>query len=150
MDIGSNHRRHAAAGFTLLELLVTTVVIGVIMAIIVSTLLQARDKSRQGATIADMRNIATAIEAYTVDNVIYPSTQPFPDLAELLRPYHSTHVPVDDHWGHRYTYVSLAENDYSLISLGRDGADGADLTPDTRREFDRDIVITNGEFPGLR
>jgi type II secretion system protein G len=133
----------------LIEVLIVIVVIGIIMAITVSTLLSARDKARQGATIADMRNIATAIEAYTVDYSLPPDTQLFTNIAVLLRPYHNQNVPVNDHWGHVYNYVSDVDRNYSLISFGKDGLDGADMTPATRFEFARDIVITNGEFPGL-
>jgi hypothetical protein len=56
---------------------------------------------------------------------------------------------VDDHWGHIYAYVCDIDGDYSLISFGKDGIDGDDMTPGTRYEFARDIVVTNGEFPGL-
>ena len=145
----SPRRKNDAAGFSLLEVLIVVVVIGIIMAITVSTLFRARDKSRQGATIADLRSIATGIEAYTVDYGLPPTTQPFPDLAALLRPYHSQHVPVSDHWGHAYTYISDASKNYSVMSYGKDGVDGADLTPTTLAEFHRDIVVANGRFPAL-
>jgi general secretion pathway protein G len=143
-------REDHAAGFSLIEVLIAVVIIGIIMAITVSSLINARDKARQGATIADMRNIATAIEAYTVDYSLPPEPALFTDIADLLRPYHNQNVPVRDHWGHAYTYVSDVEKNYSLISFGKDGIDGPELTPETRSEFTRDIVVTNGEFSGLR
>jgi len=149
VKITSKRRERGDTGYSLLELLIVIVVIGIIMSITVSTLLNARDKARQGATIADMRNIATAIEAYTVDYSLPPDTQVFTNIAVLLRPYHNQNVPVGDHWGHTYTYVSDIDRNYSLISFGKDGIDGSDMTPATRFEFARDIVITNGEFPGL-
>ena len=93
VDSKTECRRRSAAGFSLLEVLIVVVVIGIIMAITVSALLHARDKARQGATIADMRNIATAIEAYTVDHSLPPDTQTFTNIAVLLRPYHNQHVP---------------------------------------------------------
>jgi general secretion pathway protein G len=149
VDTKTKRRNPSAAGFSLIEVLIVIVVIGIIMAITVSALLNARDKARQGATIADMRNIATAIEAYTVDHSVPPVTQAFTNIAVLLRPYHNQNVPVDDHWGHIYTYVRDVDGDYSLTSFGKDGVDGDDMTPETRYEFTRDIVVTNGKFPGL-
>lgn len=133
-------------GYSLVEVLV---VIGIIASITVSTLLNARDKARQGATIADMRTFASALEAYSVDYTVPPDTAAFPDVALLLSPYQNTTVPVNDHWGHVYGYERGADGAYSLVSFGKDGADGAEITPDTLREFDRDIVVSNGRFPGL-
>ena len=142
-------RREQAAGFSLIEVLIVIAVLGIIMAITVSTLLAARDKAKQGATIADMRNIATAIEAYTVDFSAPPQSVSFSSVAILLRPYHNQRVPVSDHWGHVYTYETDTAASYSLISFGKDGIDGPEITPETRREFDRDIIVSNGAFPGL-
>ena len=144
-----NRSRTRAAGFSLIEILIVVVVLGIIMSIVVSTLINARDKARQGATIADMRNLCTAIEAYTVDYSLPPDTMVFTDVAQLLKPYHSKHVPVNDHWGHAYEYVRSDIQTYSLTSFGKDGIDGAEMTPDTRFEFNRDIVVANGQFPGL-
>ena len=142
-----NMKQHA--GFSLIEVLIVVVIIGIIATITVSQLLHARDKARQGATIADMRNLSTAIEAYTIDNTLPPSSTDFADAAELLKPYYNERVPTLDHWGHSYDYSSTLGGKYSLTSFGKDGVDGAELTPTTRLEFDRDIVVANGEFPGL-
>ena len=102
-----------------------------------------------GATIADMRNLSTAIEAYSVDFSLPPPSGAFTSVATLLRPYHNQIVPVNDHWGHVYDYASDTSPSYSLTSFGKDGIDGFELTPSTRFEFERDILVTNGEFPGL-
>ena len=149
MQQAPDSRRREEDGFSLLELLIGVVIIGILMAIVVSSLLSARDKARQGSTIADMRNIATAIEAYTVDHSSPPATADFTEVAIQLRPYHNANVPVRDHWGHLYSYVNDSGNSYSLISFGKDGIDEPEITPSTQREFERDIVITNGKFPGL-
>ena len=149
MSFSRKSYRTRTAGFSLIEVLITVVVLGIIMSIVVSTLLRARDKAKQGATIADMRNLSTAIEAYTIDHSLPPDTMIFTDVAQLLKPYHNQIVPVNDHWGHVYEYVRSDIQTYSLRSFGKDGVDGADMTPDTRFDFNRDIVITNGQFPGL-
>jgi type II secretion system protein G len=152
--MGSTGDRSASdgAGFTLVELLVVTAVLAIIMAIAVASLSGALDKARQGATIADMRNLGTAIEAYQVDHSLPPQVGAgFEDtVAPLLVPYHNRIVPVTDHWGNVYGYETDGLGAYSLISYGKDGVDGNDLTPMTKGEFDRDILLTNGEFPGLQ
>jgi general secretion pathway protein G len=149
MNYSRNRYRTRTAGFSLIEVLIVVVVLGIIMSIVVSTLVRARDKARQGATIADMRNLCTAIEAYTVDYSLPPDTSVFTDVAQLLKPYHNQRVPVNDHWGHAYEYARTDIQTYSLTSFGKDGIDGPELTPSTRFEFNRDIVVANGEFPGL-
>jgi general secretion pathway protein G len=140
-----------AAGFTLIELLVVTVVLAILMGIAVASLAGALDKARQGATIADMRNLGTAIEAYDVDHGFPPVDDglTFEEVSDFLRPYHNRLVPTNDHWGNQYTFVSDLMN-YSLVSFGKDGLDGDDLTETTKKEFHRDIVYTNGEFPGIK
>ena len=150
MNCSRNRYRTRAAGFSLIEILIVVVVLGIIMSIVINTLINARDKARQGATIADMRNLSTAIEAYTVDYSFPPATTVFTDVAQLLKPYSNKNVPVNDHWGHAYEYVRPDAQTYSLTSFGKDGLDGAEMTPDTRFEFNRDIVVANGQFPGLR
>lgn len=137
-----------SAGFTLVEVLVVTVVIAIIAAIAAVTLGGALDKAKQGATIADMRNLGTAINAYQVDHGRPPSGADFSEIAPALVPYASDRLSVLDHWGNVFGYASDAAN-YSLISFGKDGVDGADLTAATKKEFERDIVLWNGEFLGL-
>jgi general secretion pathway protein G len=149
LKLNTRTRRQDEAGFSLIEILIVVAVLGILMAMTVSSLVGARDKARQGATIADMRNIATAIEAYTVDFSVPPVAGAFESVSLMLRPYLNQNVPVNDHWGHIYSYTRDGDAFYSLISLGKDGIDGPDITPETRREFVRDIVMANGEFPGL-
>jgi general secretion pathway protein G len=133
-------------GYTLVELLIILVVLAVIAAIAIANLHGAYDRSKQGATVADMRSIASAIEAYSVDNSGAPvASGNIEDLVEALRPYCQSGIPESDHWGHVYVYTS-GPSSYSVTSFGKDGLDGPDLTWETRREFHRDIVVSNGVF----
>lgn len=149
MDPSRSRPGRPVAGFSLVELLIVTVVLGIIMTITIATLANALDKSRQGATIADMRNLGTALEAYSVDHGILPKDEsPFDLVAQLLVPYANARPPVHDHWGHLYRYQSTII-DYTLRSYGKDGAQGDILSRETRNEFFRDIVFSNGQFAGL-
>ena len=61
-------------GFTLIELLIVVAIIGIIAAIAIPNLLNAINRSRQKRSMADMRTVGTATEAYAVDWSFYPNT----------------------------------------------------------------------------
>ena len=148
MQTQSAASRARAQGFSLIEILIVLVVLAIIMAMAVGAVMGARHKAKQGATVADMRSLATAIEAYSVDQGFPPASGAFDVVADVLRPYHNKLVPVNDHWGHIYTYVRNVGS-YTLTSFGRDGVDGLEMTPTTRSDYDRDIEVVDGKFPGL-
>lgn len=135
------------SGFTLVEVLVVLVVLGIVAALSVVALFNALDKSKQRATMADMRSVSKAIEAYAVDHGFPPaSSGTVAALAPLLVPYESTAVPHRDHWGNDMVYERDALGNYTIVSFGKDGVDGPDITYSTRFDFDRDIVLANGQF----
>lgn len=140
-------RRSSQSGFTLIELLIVVAVIGIIAAISVIQYMSALDKARQRATMADMRTISRAVEAYLVDNHVVPEDSGgVATLAAVLIPYQISVVPQNDHWGNTYNYTSNAFDTYTLESFGKDGADGANITYNTRMDFFLDIVVRDGLF----
>jgi len=142
-----SERRSSEAGFTLIELLVVVLIIGVVAAIAVIGYLDAMDRAKQRATMADMRSISRALEAYLVDNHFVPAdTGGIATLATMLVPYQINTVPQHDHWGNTYGFTSNAFDLYTLESFGKDGADGADVSYASRNDFFLDIVISNGLF----
>ena len=122
MDPKTPQVRKPAAGFSLVELLIVTVVLGIIMAITIATLANALDKSRQGATIADMRNLAAALQAYQVDYSVLPADDDFAIVAQSLRYHDDAKIPVNDHWGFTYHYETESGG-YTLRSFGKDGVE---------------------------
>jgi len=135
------------SGFSLVEVLVVVAVIGVLMAIAVTSFQDAIDRSKQRATMSDLRTISKAIEIYKADTGHYPSNgQTMAQLVLLLIPYQSSVLPSNDAWKRPYIYESDNVDNYSLASYGKDGVDGLDVSYSTRFEFDRDIILSNGLF----
>jgi len=138
----------AEHGFTLVEVLVTLAVLAIISSIAVAALVNALDKAKQRATMADMRTISKAIEIYMMDTDGTPPDDSggMTGLSSVLVPIQSQVLPLADHWQHVYGYVADAGGNYTLESYGKDGADGADVSVASNLDFNLDIVLVNGVF----
>ena len=129
------------AGFTLLELLVVMVIIGLLAGYVGPKYFSQIGKSEIKATRAQIDALGKAVDQYRLDVGRFPSTEE--GLAALIArpanqakwdgPYLSKNVPLDP-WGSAYQYKSPGEHgDYDLISFGKDGRPGgngedADIT----------------------
>ncbi len=144
----SKRPRSSQTGFTLIELLVVIVIIGIVAAVAIVALMNALDKARQRGTMADMRTLGRSIETYMVDHGMPPSDAGgLAGLTTVLIPYQTNVVPTRDHWKHPYDYSSdVAGVSYSIISFGKDGVDGVDISYATRFDFNLDIVLSDGLF----
>jgi len=134
-------------GFTLVELLITVAIIGIVTAIAVVNLQSALDKSRQRKTMATMRSVGTAIEAYSNDHSQFPRNGiTATELSLALSPQVYKLVETTDGWGNDLSYASDIDH-YTVESYGRDAANGPqDITRATRDEFDYDILFSDGQF----
>lgn len=136
--------RKGSRGFTLIEILVVVVIIGILGAIIVPNLLGRPDQARVTAAQSDLRNLGNALDIYRLDNFQYPSTNQglealvskpsgYPEPKNYNPEGYVKSLPTDP-WGTPYVY-ERTEDGFALYSLGADGAEGGDgLNADIRYE----------------
>jgi len=127
--------------------------IGILAAIALPNLLTAMQRSKQKRTMADIRSLATAIEAYKIDHNALPVGSSVSTVKAQLIPTYIKAVPEQDGWTHplRYGCDPAGQCDhYTLASAGKDGVfENDDLTAYHRgstTNFDCDIVYRDGEF----
>jgi type II secretion system protein G len=130
-------------GFTLIELLITVAVIGIIAAIAIPNVLNAMHRGKQKRTMADVRAIATAVEAYNVDNAAYPSATDATVLMSNVRHFLNTPITADG-WG-RALQVDSAPVRYTVGSGGRDGGT-LNVIGGPTSSLDDAIIYSNGRF----
>ena len=138
-------------GFTLIELLIVVAIIGIIAAIAIPNLLNAINRGRQKRSMADIRTIGTAVEAYAVDMAFYPTFTPQNPLQGTatilgnLEPTYVKTVPREDGWRTPFYAVSVSRF-YTLGSAARDKQIGAldSFGPGITSDMDCDIVYSNG------
>ena len=127
----------ATAGFSLVEILVVLVIMGLLISVVAPTVLNRADEARIQKVYADFKAIEPALKIYRLDNYVYPTTEQ--GLVALVEPStldpeprnfkeggYLAEVPVDP-WGRPYLYLSPGENsEIDLYSLGADGLSGGD------------------------
>ena len=121
-------------GFTLIEMLIVMVILGLLAALVGPRMFGKVGKSRQKAAKAQIALFETALDTYRLDTSKYPTTEQGlqalrtkPDGVERWDgPYLPKDVPLDP-WGHAYEYRSPGEHgEYDIISLGADGTAGGE------------------------
>ena len=128
------HPHRKAGGFTLLELLVVMVIIGLLVGYVGPKYFAQIGKSEVKATRAQINALGKALDQFRLDNGHYPSTEE--GLTALVQrpanepkwdgPYLSKAVPPDP-WGKPYVFTMPGEHDeYDLLSYGKDGNPGGE------------------------
>lgn len=126
-------------GFTLIELMVVIVILGVLAAIIAPKIIGRTDEAKVTEAKVQIKNFETALKLYKLDNGVYPSTEQGLD-ALVEKPatgiiprnwkeggYLEKKKVPSDPWGNPYIYVSPGlHGDYDIISYGADGARGGE------------------------
>lgn len=132
------------AGYTLTEMLVVLVIIGLISAIVVPQTLGQMDRAKVRAARLKMESVAAALEMYSADLARYPTAEeglealidPPGGVADWAGPYLSDAALTRDPWGNPVAYAPPASpgERFKLTSYGSDGVAGGS-------GFKRDIVL---------
>ena len=132
MKQGINQR-----GFTLIEIMVVMVILGLLVAIVAPNIMGRSDQAKVTVAKTQMNNIANALDLYRLDNGHYPSTQQglealvskpsgSPEPRNYNPDAYLKSVP-EDPWNNEYQYISPgAEHPYNLYSYGADGREGGE------------------------
>ena len=128
-------RHRLAAGFTLIELMVVLVIIGVLAALIVPNVLDRADDARSTAARTDVTNVMQALKLYRLDNQRYPTSEQ--GLQALINKPTTAPLPLNwrpyleklpnDPWGRPYQYLNPGvKGEIDVMSFGADGQSGGE------------------------
>ena len=123
-------------GFSLIEILVVLLIIGLLSTLVAINVLPSQDRARVEKTKTDIAILGNALEMYRLEKYSYPSTEE--GLSSLLKQnteeYSSNQLSrgyikklPKDPWGNKYQYIFPGEyGDYDLFSMGADGQVGGE------------------------
>ncbi|AWM59698.1 type II secretion system major pseudopilin GspG [Pseudomonas songnenensis] len=128
-------QRRTQGGFTLIEIMVVVVILGILAALVVPQVMSRPDQAKVTVAKGDIKAIAAALDMYKLDNFTYPSTQQ--GLDALVKKPSGTPQPKNwnrdgylkrlpkDPWGNDYQYLSPGtQGQFDLYSFGADGKPG--------------------------
>lgn len=135
--ISSMQNKRKVQGFTLIEILVVIVILGILGAVVAPQILSRPDTARVQAAQTDLRTLASALDIYRLDNFNYPSSDQglealvqapsgFPEAKGWNPDGYIKKLP-EDPWGTAYIYENI-DGRVNLISLGADREEGGEGT----------------------
>jgi general secretion pathway protein G len=127
-----NRQSSIAKGFTLIELMIVVVILGLLATIVMPKILSRPEQARRVKAKIDIRNIQSALAYFKTDTGRFPTTSE--GLEALVsgsgiqgynKDGYLERVPLDP-WGHKYVYISpgIKSKDCDLKSYGKDGEEG--------------------------
>jgi len=137
--------RKSSQGFTLIEIMVVVVIIGILGALIIPNVIGRDDQARITAVRNDIRAVANALDMYKLDNFQYPSTEQglealvskpsgFPEPKNYNPNGYLKKIPTDP-WGTPLVYINSGGK-FELYSLGADAQEGGE-------GYDADVHFEN-------
>jgi len=124
-------------GFTLIEIMVVLIIIGLLAGIVVPRLMGRTEEAKRTKAAVQIKNLQSALDLYKLDNGVYPSTEQGlqalvekPTIGEIPKRWkeggYIDKIPKDP-WGNNYVYISPGvHGEYDLYSYGADGEEGGE------------------------
>lgn len=129
----TKHSVKKSYGFTLIEIMVVVVILGILAALVVPKIMSRPDDARVTKVRQDVQAISAALELYRLDNFVYPDTDeglealvsiPASNPKNWKQGGYLASAPTDP-WGNPYLYLSPGtRGEFDLYSLGSDGQPG--------------------------
>lgn len=124
-------------GFTLLELMVVVVILGVLAALVVPRFVSRDEQAKRTAASVQIKSLEEALGLFKLDNGFYPSTEQGlqalvskPTIGRTAKKYRSggyVKVVPKDPWSNPFVYISPgAHGDFDIVAYGADGEPGGD------------------------
>ena len=119
-------------GFTLIELMIVVVILGLLATVVMPRMLNRPEQARRTKAKIDIRHIESALALFKIDTGRFPTTSEGlavlvsdPGIKGYDNDVYLVKVPLDP-WGNKYIYISpgVRGKDYDLESYGKDGEDG--------------------------
>jgi general secretion pathway protein G len=131
---GPARRSRGEGAFTLVELLLVLVILGILAALVLPKFTGRTEQARITAALTQVSTFGTALDAFEVDTGSYPRGQDGlsqllvapPDVTGWRGPYLKSDIPLDP-WGHAYVYEypgRVNASGYDIVSMGPDGQPG--------------------------
>lgn len=140
LDKRRGERKKPLAGFTLIEIMVVVMIIGMLMAIVGTRIIDQYKKAQRKTTVVQIKALEQALTSYYMDNKTYPTTEQ--GLQALVQKPTSSPVPKSyaqngyldsstvpkDQWSNDYIYFSPGQNGqpFTIESYGADGLQGGE------------------------
>jgi general secretion pathway protein G len=139
MKVSVNRITYDSNGFTLIELMVVIVILGILAGLIVPRIMGRPEEARQMKAKMTIESLETSIRLYKLDNGSYPTTEQGlqalierPDTGNVPKKWRDggylekRKVPLDP-WDNEYVYLSPGVNgEYDIVSYGSDGVPGGE------------------------